>query len=97
MTYIEFLFYLQDLLMALCEEFEEECCISVAQTIERHMRKAVESRTFSSFFYPQDLLMALCEEFEEECSVSLAPISERHVIEAVESLTFSSFFIRRTC
>jgi hypothetical protein len=28
--------------MALCEEFEEECCVSLAQTIERHVRKAVE-------------------------------------------------------
>ncbi len=34
----------------LCEEFEEECCVSLAQTIEQHMRKAVESLTFSSFF-----------------------------------------------
>jgi hypothetical protein len=35
--------------MALCEEFEEECCVSLAQTIERHVRTAVESLT-SSFF-----------------------------------------------
>ncbi len=24
--------------MALCEEFEEECCVSLAQTIEQHVR-----------------------------------------------------------
>jgi hypothetical protein len=36
--------------MALCEEFEEECCVSLAQTIERHVRKAVERLTLSSFF-----------------------------------------------
>jgi importin-9 len=34
----------QDLLMALCEEFEEECCVSLAQTIERHLREAGEAR-----------------------------------------------------
>ncbi len=44
MTYIEFLFCPQDLLMALCEEFEEECCVSLAQTIERHVREAGEGR-----------------------------------------------------
>ncbi len=38
MTNIKFLFCPQDLLMALCEEFEEECCVSLAQTIERHVR-----------------------------------------------------------
>ncbi len=32
----------QDLLMALCEEFEEECCVSLVQTIELHVRMAVE-------------------------------------------------------
>ena len=36
--------------MVLCEEFEEECCVSLAQTIERHVRTAVETLTFSSFF-----------------------------------------------
>jgi hypothetical protein len=36
--------------MALCEEFEEECCVSLAQTIEQHVREAVESLTFISFF-----------------------------------------------
>jgi hypothetical protein len=61
------------------EEFEEECWVSLAQTIEQHIRKAVESLTFSSFFCPQDLLMALCEEFEEECCVSLAQTTEQHV------------------
>jgi hypothetical protein len=34
MTNIKFPFCPQDLLMALCEEFEEECCVSLAQTIE---------------------------------------------------------------
>ncbi len=29
--------------MALCEEFEEECCLSLAQTIEQCVRTAVES------------------------------------------------------
>ncbi len=71
--------------MALCEEFEEECCVSLAQTIERHVLEAVESLTFSSLFCPQDLLMALCEEFEEECCVSLAHTIERHLRKAVES------------
>jgi hypothetical protein len=32
--------------MALCEEFEEECCISPAQTIEHYVCKVVESLTF---------------------------------------------------
>ncbi len=36
--------------MALCEEFEEECCVSLAQTIKRHVPTAVESLIFSSFF-----------------------------------------------
>jgi hypothetical protein len=27
--------------MTLCEEFEEECWVSLAQTIEQHVRKAV--------------------------------------------------------
>jgi hypothetical protein len=27
--------------MALCEEFEEECCVCLAQTIEQHVCKAV--------------------------------------------------------
>jgi hypothetical protein len=36
--------------MALCKEFEEECCVSLAQTFERHVLEAVESCTFSSFF-----------------------------------------------
>ncbi len=36
--------------MVLCEEFEEECCVSLAQTIEQHVCEAVESLTFSSFF-----------------------------------------------
>ena len=35
---------LQDLLMALCEEFEQECCVSLAHTIERHLREAGEAR-----------------------------------------------------
>jgi hypothetical protein len=35
--------------MALCEEFEEECCISLAQTTERHVREAVESLSICSF------------------------------------------------
>jgi hypothetical protein len=35
--------------MALCEEFEEECCVSLAQTTERHVCKTIESLTFSSF------------------------------------------------
>ncbi len=47
--------------MALCEEFEEECCVSLAQTIEQHVSKAVESQFL---LHPQDLLMALCEKFE---------------------------------
>jgi hypothetical protein len=34
-------FYPQDLLMALCEEFEEGWCVSLAQTIEQHVRTAV--------------------------------------------------------
>lgn len=38
----------QDLLMALCEEFEEECCVSLAQTIERHLREAGEARAGGS-------------------------------------------------
>jgi hypothetical protein len=36
--------------MAVCEEFEEECCVSLAQTIEQHVREAVESLILSSFF-----------------------------------------------
>jgi hypothetical protein len=36
--------------MVLCEEFEEECCVSLAETIELRVRKAVESHTFSFFF-----------------------------------------------
>jgi hypothetical protein len=34
--------------MALCKEFEEECCVSLAQTIEQQVCEAVESHTFSS-------------------------------------------------
>ncbi len=29
--------------MALCKEFEEECCVSLAQTIEWHVREAGEA------------------------------------------------------
>jgi hypothetical protein len=36
--------------MVLCEEFEEECCVSLAQTIEQHVRTAVESLKSISFF-----------------------------------------------
>lgn len=36
--------YFQDLLIALCAEFEEESCISLAQTIERHVTEAGERR-----------------------------------------------------
>jgi hypothetical protein len=43
MTNIKFLFCPQDLLMALCEEFEEECWVSLAQTIEQRVRTAVKS------------------------------------------------------
>ena len=32
----------QDLLTALCEEFEEECCVSLAQTIQRHLNESNE-------------------------------------------------------
>ena len=32
----------QDLLTALCEEFEEECCVSLAQTIQRHLNESSE-------------------------------------------------------
>lgn len=34
----------QDLLMALCEEFPEESCVSLAQTIERHLSEAEQRR-----------------------------------------------------
>ncbi len=27
--------------MALCEEFEQECCVSLAQPIEQHVHEAV--------------------------------------------------------
>ena len=33
-------FLLQDLLLALCEEFELECCASLAQAITRHVTEA---------------------------------------------------------
>ncbi len=36
--------------MALCEEFEEECCVSLAQTIEQHVGPEVELLKFCSFF-----------------------------------------------
>ena len=32
----------QDLLTALCEEFEEECCVALAQTIQRHLNESNE-------------------------------------------------------
>merc|ERR1719447_1147943 len=35
----------QDLLMALSEEFEQECCASLAQAIERHVREAATARS----------------------------------------------------
>merc|ERR1719150_3526264 len=35
----------QDLLLALCEEFEQECCASLAQAIERHVREAATARS----------------------------------------------------
>ncbi len=35
--------------MALCQEFEEECCISLAQTIEQHVHEAVESLNLVPF------------------------------------------------
>ena len=35
-----FNFLLQDLLLALCEEFELECCASLAQAITRHVTEA---------------------------------------------------------
>jgi hypothetical protein len=34
----------QDLLMALCEEFPEESCVSLAQTIERHLGESEQRR-----------------------------------------------------
>lgn len=34
----------QDLLMALCEEFEEDVCVALAQTIERHVAEAQQSK-----------------------------------------------------
>jgi len=34
----------QDLLIALCGEFEEESCVSLAQTIERHLTESAASR-----------------------------------------------------
>jgi len=34
----------QDLLMALCSEFEEESCVSLAQTIERHIAESGQRR-----------------------------------------------------
>jgi len=34
----------QDLLMALCEEFELECCASLAQAVTRHVTEAAASR-----------------------------------------------------
>ncbi len=37
-------------MIALCEEFEEECFVSLTQTIEQQVHKAVESLTFSSCF-----------------------------------------------
>jgi hypothetical protein len=38
----------QDLLIALCEEFEKECCVGLAHTIERHLREAGEARAAAS-------------------------------------------------
>ena len=35
-------------MLALCDEFEEECCVSLAQTIERHLREAGEARVSGS-------------------------------------------------
>ena len=31
-------------MIALCGEFEEECCVSLAQTIERHVTEAAQRR-----------------------------------------------------
>ncbi len=28
--------------MALCEQFEEKCCVSLVHTIEQHVHKAVD-------------------------------------------------------
>ncbi len=33
---------------ALCEEFEEECCVALAQTLERHLAEAEQVRRSSS-------------------------------------------------
>ena len=30
---------------ALCEEFEEDCCVSLAQTIERHLSEAQAAKS----------------------------------------------------
>ena len=38
----------QDLLTALCEEFEEECCVSLAQTIQRHLNESNELASSNS-------------------------------------------------
>ena len=38
----------QDLLTALCEEFEEECCVSLAQTIQRHLTESNELASSAS-------------------------------------------------
>lgn len=35
----------QDLLVALCEEFDVECCASLAQAIERHVSEAANARS----------------------------------------------------
>ena len=35
----------QDLLMALCEEFEVECCASLAQAVTKHVTEAVTARS----------------------------------------------------
>jgi hypothetical protein len=46
--------------MALCEEFEEECCVSLAQTIERRVREAGEGRAAGNQAWWKILTFSSC-------------------------------------
>ena len=75
---LHFDFFPQDLLLALCEEFELECCANLAQAITRHVNdaKAIRERGGEEWW---KLHEAAWTRFEERPPPRLSAVSSRPI------------------